>query len=41
MSIEKVLKRGLSRDWTNTKKERKGIEIILEQMKGGLFVKGD
>ena len=41
MMIEKVLKRGLSGDWTNTKTERKGIEVISEQMKGRLFVKGD
>ena len=41
MTIEKVLKRGLSGDWTNTKMKRKGIEVRWEEMKGRLLVKGD
>ena len=41
MTIEKVLKRGLSGDWTNTKTKRKGIEVMWEEMKGRPLVKGD
>ena len=41
MTIEEVLRRGLSGDWTNTKTKRKGIEVMWEEMNGRLFAKGD
>ena len=38
MTNEKVLKRGLSGDWTNTKTKRRGIEVMGEEMKGRLLI---
>ena len=37
MPNEKVLKRVLSGDRTNTKTKRKGIEVMWEEMKGWLY----
>ena len=41
MTNEKVLKQVLSGDRTNTKTKRKGIEVMWEEMKGRLLIKGD